>query len=331
MKIYLDGKLCEEADAKISVFDHGLLYGDGVFEGIRFYNGRVFKLQEHTDRLFDSAKAICLNIPATKDEINEIVVSTIRANGLRDGYVRLVVTRGVGDLGLNPNLCPKPSIFCIAATIKLYSDELYKKGLDIITCATRRVNNAAFSPAVKSLNYLNNILAKIEANQANAAEALMLNDAGNIAECTADNVFLIKGGKLFTPPVSAGSLRGITRGTVLDLAAEIGVPIVETDLTRYDVFVADECFITGTGAEVVAVVRCDTRVIGDGTPGPVTNRLLERFRHLTRSTGTPIFEEETRPDIAMETVALDVAPAIESYEEEGVTGVGLVETKASPY
>ena len=330
MKIYLDGELRDEAEAKISVFDHGLLYGDGVFEGIRFYNGRVFKLQEHTDRLFDSAKAICLNIPATKDEINEIVVSTIRANGLHDGYVRLVVTRGVGDLGLNPNLCPKPSIFCIAATIKLYSDELYKKGLDIITCATRRVNNAAFSPAVKSLNYLNNVLAKIEALQANAAEALMLNDQGNIAECTADNVFLIKGGTLFTPPVSAGSLRGITRGTVLDLAVELGVPVTVSELTRYDVFVADECFITGTGAEVVAVVKCDTRVIGDGKPGPITNRFLERFRHLTRSTGTPIFTEEEIPAAANDSVASDVVPAAESYEEDGVTG-GVFATKAAPY
>ena len=330
MKIYLDGALCDEAEAKISVFDHGLLYGDGVFEGIRFYNGRVFKLQEHTDRLFDSARAICLDIPASKAEINEIVLSTIRANGLRDGYVRLVVTRGVGDLGLNPKLCPKPSVFCIAAKIKLYSEELYRTGLDIITCATRRVNSAAISPAVKSLNYLNNIMAKIEAMQANAAEALMLNDQGYVAECTADNVFLIKGGKLYTPPVSAGSLRGITRGAVLDLAAGIGLPIVETDLTRYDVFVADECFITGTAAELVAVVRCDTRVIGDGKPGPVTNRLLERFRHLTGSTGTPIFGEEENPAAANGSVAPDVVPAEESYEEDGVTG-GVFATKASPY
>ena len=327
MKIYLDGALRDEADAKISVFDHGLLYGDGVFEGIRFYNGRVFKLDEHTDRLFDSAKAICLTIPATKDEINEIVLDTIRANGLRDGYVRLVVTRGVGDLGLNPKLCPQPSIFCIAAKIKLYSEELYQSGLDIITCATRRVNSAALPPAVKSLNYLNNVLAKIEAMQANAAEALMLNDQGYVAECTADNVFLIKGGKLFTPPVSAGSLRGITRGAVLDLAAEIGLPVVETDLTRYDVFVADECFITGTAAEVVAVVRCDTRVIGDGKPGPWTNRMLERFRHLTGSTGTPIFEEKNPAGATNGAVHAEEP----SYEEEGVTGVGLVATEASPY
>ena len=331
MKIYLDGELRDEAEAKISVFDHGLLYGDGVFEGIRFYNGRVFKLQEHTDRLFDSAKAICLEIPATKDEINEIVLSTVRANGLQDGYVRLVVTRGVGDLGLNPKLCPKPSVFCIAAKIKLYSEELYRTGLDIITCATRRVNSAAISPAVKSLNYLNNIMAKIEAMQANAAEALMLNDQGYVAECTADNVFLIKGGKLLTPPVSAGSLRGITRGAVLDLAAEIGLPIVETDLTRYDVFVADECFITGTAAELVAVVRCDTRVIGDGQPGPVTNRLLERFRHLTGSTGTPIFTGQESPATAANGAATPgTISAEDTYEEDGVTG-GVFATKESPY
>ena len=288
MKIYIDGHMHDEADAKISVFDHGLLYGDGVFEGIRFYNGRVFKLAEHVDRLWDSARVLCLEIPQSKAELTAALLETIRENGLRDGYVRLVVTRGVGDLGLNPRLCKRASVIIIAARITLYSDELYKNGLDIITCATRRISQAAVPPAVKSLNYLNNILAKIEALQANAAEALMLNDQGYIAECTADNVFIIKAGQLFTPPVTAGSLRGITRGTVLDLATEIGVPVAEPELTRYDIFTADECFLTGTAAEVVPVVRVDSRVIGDGRPGPITLRLLERFRHLTASTGTPI-------------------------------------------
>ncbi len=292
MKIYIDGELRDEADAKISVFDHGLLYGDGVFEGIRFYNGRVFKLEEHMDRLYDSAKAICLTIPMSQPDLTQALLDTVRANGERDGYIRLVVTRGVGDLGLNPNLCPKGSIIIISAKIKLYPEELYQKGLDIITCATRRVNSAAMSPAVKSLNYLNNIMAKIEALQANAAEALMLNDQGYIAECTADNFFVIKKGILYTPPVSAGNLRGITRGTVLDLAEELGIPIKETELTRYDAFVADECFLTGTGAEMVGVVKIDSRVIADGKPGPITQALLEKFRDLTRSTGTPIFKDD---------------------------------------
>jgi branched-chain amino acid aminotransferase len=297
MKIYIDGQMFNEADAKISVFDHGLLYGDGVFEGIRFYNGRVFKLAEHIDRLWDSARALCLEIPQSKAELTAALLATIRENGLRDGYVRLVVTRGVGDLGLNPRLCKRASVIIIAAQISLYSEDLYRNGLDIITCATRRMSQTALPPAVKSLNYLNNIMAKIEALQANAAEALMLNEQGYIAECTADNVFIIKGGQLFTPPVSAGSLRGITRSAVLDLAIGMGVPTSEPELTRYDVFTADECFLTGTGAELVPVVRVDSRVIGDGRPGPVTLRLLERFRHLTRSTGTPIEEEASSPDV----------------------------------
>jgi branched-chain amino acid aminotransferase len=291
MKIYIDGQMHDEADAKISVFDHGLLYGDGVFEGIRFYNGRVFKLEEHIDRLWDSARVLCIEIPQSKEELTAALLETIRENGLSDGYVRLVVTRGVGDLGLNPRLCKRASVIIIAAKISLYSEELYRNGLEIITCATRRISQAALPPAVKSLNYLNNILAKIEALQANAAEALMLNEQGYIAECTADNVFIIKGGRLFTPPVTAGSLRGITRAAVLDLAVEIGVPVSEPELTRYDVFTADECFLTGTAAELVPVVRVDSRVIGSGKPGPVTLRLLERFRHLTATTGTPIEEE----------------------------------------
>jgi branched-chain amino acid aminotransferase len=296
MKIYIDGQMHDEADAKISVFDHGLLYGDGVFEGIRFYNGRVFKLAEHMDRLWDSARVLMLEIPQTKEELTSALLATIRENGLQDGYVRLVVTRGVGDLGLNPRLCKRASVIIIATKIALYSEELCRNGLDIITCATRRVSQGAVPPAVKSLNYLNNIFAKIEAMQANAAEALMLNEQGYVAECTADNVFIIKAGQLFTPPVAAGSLRGITRGAVLDLATEIGVPTSEPELTRYDIFTADECFLTGTAAELVPVVRVDSRVIGDGRPGPVTLRLLERFRHLTATTGTTIREEASAPD-----------------------------------
>lgn len=312
MKIYLDGKLVDEADAKVSVFDHGLLYGDGVFEGIRFYNGRVFKLEEHMDRLYDSAKVICLDIPMSKADLTQALIDTVRANGERDGYIRLVVTRGVGDLGINPRLCAKGSIIIISAKIKMYSEEMYRDGLEIITCATRRTSQAAVPPAVKSLNYLNNIMAKIEAHQAGVPEALMLNEAGYIAECTADNFFMIKGGTLFTPPVSAGALRGITRGTILELAEDMGVPIKETELTRYDVFVADECFLTGTGAEMVGVVKVDSRVIADGKPGPITQALLEKFRQLTRSTGTPIFEEQ---DSAEDLPVRDHAEANGSHVE----------------
>lgn len=292
MKIYIDGEFYDKENAKVSVFDHGLLYGDGIFEGIRFYNGRVRRLEAHMDRLWDSAKALCLTIPMTKAEMTEALLETLRVNGLDDGYVRLVVTRGVGNLGLDPNRCERASVIIIASTISLYPEELYQKGLMIITCATRRMSFAAMPPAIKSLNYLNNILAKIEANQAGAAEALMLNEAGYIAECTADNVFVVKKGRIFTPPVSAGSLRGITRGLVFEIAEELEIPITEVELTRYDVFTADEVFLTGTAAEVVPVRECDTRIIGDGKPGPVTHRVNKRFRELVRSTGTPFKKAE---------------------------------------
>ena len=237
--IYIDGKFFAEADAKVSVFDHGLLYGDGVFEGIRFYNGRVFRLEEHLERLWDSARSICLEVPISMPEMTEALIETIRQNGLRDGYIRLILTRGVGNLGLNPAQCKRPSVIIIAATIALYSAEVYEKGLTVVTCATRRTNPAALNPAVKSLNYLNNVMARIEANLAGADEALMLNDQGNVAECTADNIFLIKHGEIFTPPISAGALRGITRGVVFEIAAELGIKITETDITRHDVFVAE--------------------------------------------------------------------------------------------
>jgi len=288
-KIYIDGKFYSEANAKISVFDHGLLYGDGIFEGIRFYNGRVFRLEEHLLRLCDSAHSICLEIPMTMPEMTEAVLETIRQNHLRDGYIRLLVTRGIGNLGLNPTQCKSPSVIIIAATIALYREEFYRKGLTIVTCATRRSIPAALNPAVKSLNYLNNVMARIEANLAGADEALMLNDAGNVAECTADNVFIVKRGQIFTPPVAAGALRGITRSVVFEIAAELGVKVRETDVTRHDVFVADECFLTGTAAEIVPVVKADGRSIGNGKPVPITARVIARFRQVTRETGTPIF------------------------------------------
>jgi branched-chain amino acid aminotransferase len=288
-KIYIDGKFYSEANAKISVFDHGLLYGDGIFEGIRFYNGRVFRLEEHLLRLWDSARSICLEIPMTMPDMTEAVLETIRQNHLRDGYIRLLVTRGIGNLGLNPTQCKSPSVIIIAATIALYHEDFYRKGLTIVTCATRRSNPASLNPAVKSLNYLNNVMARIEANLAGADEALMLNDAGNVAECTADNVFIVKRGQIFTPPVAAGALRGITRSVVFGIAAELGVKVRKTDITRHDVFVADECFLTGTAAEIVPVVKADGRSIGNGKPGPITARIIARFRQVTRETGTPIF------------------------------------------
>jgi len=288
-KIYIDGKFFAEADAKISVFDHGLLYGDGIFEGIRFYDGRVFRLDDHLERLWDSARSICLEIPMTRREMSDALLETIRQNDLREGYVRLIVTRGIGNLGLNPVQCKRPSIIIIAATIVLYPASVYQNGLTVVTCATRRTNPGALNPAVKSLNYLNNVMARIEANLAGADEALMLNDAGNVAECTADNVFMIKRGQIFTPPITAGALRGITRAVVFDIAAELGLKISETDITRHDVFIADECFLTGTAAEIIPVIKADGRTIGTGKPGPITTRMIGRFREMTRETGTPIF------------------------------------------
>src|SRR3954454_10286488 len=244
-QIYVDGKFYAEGEAKISVFDHGLLYGDGIFEGIRFYNGRVFRLEEHLDRLWDSARSICLEIPMSKSEMTEALLETIRRNDLREGYIRQIVTRGVGNLGLNPTQCKRPSVIIIATTIALYPKEVCQRGLTIVTCATRRPGAAVLNPAVKSLNYLNNVMARIEANLAGADEALMLNEQGNVAECTADNVFIIKHGQGFTPPITAGALRGITRSVVFDIAGQFDINIAEADFTRHDIFVADECFLTG--------------------------------------------------------------------------------------
>lgn len=288
MKVYIDGKYYGEQDAKISVFDHGLLYGDGIFEGIRAYNGRVFKLKEHIDRLFYSAKAILLNVPLTHEKMCQAVVETCRENKIRDGYIRLVVTRGAGGLGLNPNKCKQPSVIIIADKIQLYPPEMYERGLDIITVPTVRNLHSALNPAIKSLNYLNNVLAKIEANLGGCEEAIMLNAQGYVAECTGDNVFILKAGKMFTPPLSAGALYGITRSVVMDLARESGIEVSEPDLTRYDLFNADECFLTGTGAELIPVVKIDGRVIGDGKPGTITRKLVKNYQELTARSGEVI-------------------------------------------
>jgi branched-chain amino acid aminotransferase len=287
--IFIDGKFYSQTNAKISVFDHGLLYGDGIFEGIRFYNGRVFRLEEHLDRLWDSARSICLEVPMSKREMTEALLETVRQNDLRDGYIRLLVTRGVGNLGLNPAQCETPSVIIIAATVTLYPEAMYQNGLTVVTVATRRTNPASLNPAVKSLNYLNNVMARIEANLAGADEALMLNDTGNVAECTADNVFVVKRGQIFTPPITAGALRGITRSVVFEIAAELTVKITEADITRHDVFIADECFLTGTAAEIIPVIKADGRPIGNGKPGPITARMIARFRELTRESGTEIY------------------------------------------
>jgi branched-chain amino acid aminotransferase len=289
LKIYLDGEFVDEPDAKVSVFDHGLLYGDGVFEGIRFYNGRVFLFEEHLDRLYDSAKAILLTIPLERDVMREAVLETCRQNHLRDGYIRLVVTRGKGDLGLNPNKCKHPTVFIIASTIELYPEKYYTEGLRVNTVPTQRVSAAAVSPAIKSLNYLNNILAKIEGNLYGAQESILLNSQGFIAECTADNIFVIKKDKIFTPHVSDGALGGITRRLMFELAKAMGREILEANLTRYDLFVADELFLTGTGAEVVPISEVDGRKIGSGRVGLVTEAFIRHFRERTQNSGVSIY------------------------------------------
>jgi branched-chain amino acid aminotransferase len=288
MKVFIDGKYYDQRHAKVSVFDHGLLYGDGVFEGIRAYHGRVFKLREHIDRLFCSAKAILLKVPLSHEQLMRAVVETCRKNRVRDGYIRLLVTRGVGTLGLNPNRCKNPSVIIIAGKIQLYPEEYYVKGLEIITVPTTRNLHSALNPAIKSLNYLNNILAKIEANNAGCEEAIMLNNEGFVAECTGDNLFIVQAGRLLTPPLAAGALYGITRQTVMDLAREAGCEVAEPNLTRYDIFNADECFLTGTGAEIVPVVKVDGRIIGKGKPGSLTRNLVKQYHALTKVSGEPI-------------------------------------------
>lgn len=285
LKIYLNGKLVEKDQARISVFDHGLLYGDGVFEGIRSYDGLVFKFKEHIERLYESAHTIMLKIPLTKDEMIKAVIDTLRANNLRDAYIRLVVTRGDGDLGLDPRKCKKATIFIITDKIALYPDKYYKNGLEIITVPTQRNVPEALNPQIKSLNYLNNILAKIEATTCAVEEAIMLNAQGYVTEGTGDNIFIVKKGALITPPAYVGILKGITRGTVMGLAGKLGIAVKEDILTRHDLFNADECFLTGTAAEIIPVLKIDSRIIGDGKPGKATLKLMREFKKLTKTEG----------------------------------------------
>lgn len=286
--IYLNGKYVPEEEARVSVFDHGFLYGDGVFEGIRAYNGRVFKLDEHLERLYESAKSIMLEVPESFAEMKEATLETIRQNGLTDAYIRIVVSRGTGDLGLDPRKCPKATTVIIASTIVLFPQELYEKGLSVITVATRRNVPDALDPKIKSLNYLNNILVKIEANRAGVLEAIMLNAQGYVSEGSGDNVFIVKRGKILTPPTYVGALEGITRQVVMDLAAKAGYVLLERPFTRHDLYIADECFLTGTAAEVIPVIEVDGRRIGSGVPGPVTLDLIARFRALVGAEGTPL-------------------------------------------
>ncbi|MEX0713841.1 MAG: branched-chain-amino-acid transaminase [Pirellulales bacterium] len=282
-KVYIAGKLYDKEDAKISVYDHGLLYGDGVFEGIRSYGGRVFRLEQHLDRLWDSAKAIWLTIPIAREALAKAIHDTLTANQIADGYIRLIVTRGAGTLGLDPNRTSDPQVIIITDHISLYPRELYEKGLEIISVSTMRNHPAALSPRIKSLNYLNNILAKIEGLQAGCIEALMLNVKGEVAECTGDNIFLVRDGVLLTPPIDAGILEGVTRQAVIELAGQAKLDVREIPLSKHDVYIADECFLTGTAAEVIPVVKVDSRTIGAGKPGPITRDLIERFGRLTRS------------------------------------------------
>jgi branched-chain amino acid aminotransferase len=277
MKIWLNDRLVDESEAKISVFDHGLLYGDGVFEGIRVYSGRIFEFDAHLDRLYRSAKAIRLELPVSRQKIIEATEKTVKANGVSDGYIRLVITRGIGTLGLNPFVCKNPQVFIIADKIQLYPEELYEKGLRVISASTLRNHPQALPPQIKSLNYLNNILAKIEAVDANAPEAIMYNLQGYVAEATGDNVFTVMGGIVYTPPVQAGSLEGITRDVVIKLAKIEKLKVLERNLTRFDLYAADEMFLTGTAAEVIGVVDVDGRIIGSGKPGPITNLLRKKF------------------------------------------------------
>jgi len=277
-KVYVNGTLYEKDEARVSVYDHGLLYGDGVFEGIRVYNGKAFRCAEHLDRLFASARAITLDIPMTREELAEAIRHTLHATGFRDAYVRLVVTRGVGNLGLDPRACKRPQVIIIVDSIELYPPEYYEKGLDLVTVSTVRMPANALNPRIKSLNYLNNILAKIECIEAGAHEAVMLNQDGYVAECTGDNIFVVKDGRLTTSPVDAGILEGITRRVVMELARTESIEVLERNMTQFDLYVADECFLTGTAAEIVPVVRIDSRDIGDGRPGPLTRKLLAMFR-----------------------------------------------------
>ncbi len=281
-QIYINGTFFPQAEAKISVFDHGLLYGDGVFEGLRSYHGKVFRLEAHVRRLYESALAICLEIPISREAMCQAINEAVKKNGISDGYIRALVTRGAGSLGLDPNRCSNPQVILIADTISLYPQELYDNGLEIITTSITRNHPSALSPRIKSLNYLNNILAKIEGLKAGCVEALMLNHKGEVAECTGDNIFLVRDGVLLTPPLDAGILAGVTREAVIELAREAGITVQEISLTKHDVYVADECFLTGTAAEVIPVVKVDDRPISTGKPGPMTLDLKKRFHLLAR-------------------------------------------------
>jgi branched-chain amino acid aminotransferase len=285
LKIYIDGKWYDKNEAKISVLDHGLLYGDGVFEGIRSYNCLIFKFDEHVERLYESAHTIMLKIPLTKSELKEAIIETLKRNKLKDAYIRVVVTRGEGDLGLDPRKCKNPSVIIITDRIALYPEELFKKGLKLITVPTARNLPEALNPTIKSLNYLNNIMAKIEAINSGAEEAIMLNNYGYVAECTGDNIFIVKKGILKTPPIYHGALRGITRSVIIELASKLGIEVQRTTLTRHELFNADECFLTGTAAEVIPVVEVDGRAIGTGKPGEITKRLTSKFRETTKKEG----------------------------------------------
>ncbi len=292
MKIWINGKLHAKADATVSVLDHGLLYGDGVFEGLRIYSGRIFRAQEHLDRLFESAKTIFLDIPMSKEDIAQAMVQTVRANKLKDGYIRLIVTRGVGKLGINPFQCREPQIIIIADLIELYPKRYYDNGLEIVTAATHRNYSEALNPRIKSLNYLNNILAKIDAIKAGVPEALMLNVHGYVSECSGDNIFIVKGGVIFTPSIYSAILKGITRDAVIELAEKEGLRVKEIVMMRHDIFNADECFLTGTAAEICPVVKLDGRVIGTGKPGPVTKQLEKHFKDLIEADGLDCYSKE---------------------------------------
>ncbi|MBR2693349.1 MAG: branched-chain-amino-acid transaminase [Thermoguttaceae bacterium] len=281
-KIWLDKGLVNEEDAKISVFDHALLYGDGVFEGMRSYSKKVFRLKEHLDRLWESAHSLCIEIPMTKEEMADAVYETLKANDIVDGYIRLVVTRGNGTLGLDAHLCSNPQVIIIARGLSLYSEELYQNGMKLVTASTIRMPSFSMSTRVKSLNYLNNILAKMEAYRAGCEEVLLLNHRGNVAECSGDNIFIVRRGVLLTPPLDACILEGITRNAVLEIAAELGIEAKEQNFTRHDVYVAEECFLTGSAAEVIPVTELDGRVIGSGKAGPLTTKILDAYRALVR-------------------------------------------------
>ena len=289
MLIYIDGELRPRETATVSVFDHGLLYGDGVFEGIRVYNRRIFRLDAHLDRLYASARAIALDVPLAQAEMAEAVRRTVRENRKEDGYIRLMVTRGTGDLGLDPRKCPRPTVIIIVTDIQVYPAPLYAAGIKVITSPTRQVSHEAVDPRIKSLNYLKNVLAKIDGGRAGAEEAIMLNADGFIAECTADNLFVVRGATLLTPSPQDGALDGITRAAVLGLAAEAGIAAREARLTRYDVYTADECFLSGTGAEVMPIAEVDGRTIGDGRPGAISAQLQKAFQALARQDGDPIW------------------------------------------